>query len=299
MVSTMPAIDERVALMALLRSGPPRAWSELTDRVLACGSAYEVLVERDSGGQGELFATRPDPSEAITAAAAFLRGWSRRSVKLLTILDPRYPAALRTVYQRPPFLFYRGDLDRLHMRCVAVLGTQKASDKELRRAGDIAAGLADLGVAVACGVAPGSDIAVHRAVRKAQGHSLAVLGTGVQRVYPAESAPLQAELARTQLIASQYWPDAPPSHTSYPKRDAVLCGFAAATVVVEAEWGGDARNQGRVALQHGRPLLLHESLLAYDWGRQYAALPGTTIVSGADDALSQLTARLALEPKDQ
>jgi len=125
------------------------------------------------------------------------------------------------------------------------------------------------------------------------GKRVAVIGTGLLQSYPKENAPLQAELGKSQLVLSQFWPKSSPTRTSFPMRNAVMSGYAAATVVVEAAWKSGARMQARLALQHGRPVLLLDSLLEHDWAREYAQLPGTRVVSGPDDVLEQLDDILA------
>lgn len=285
-VSAMAGTREQAALLALLRARRT-GWREVTDRVEACGSAIEVLKAADPG-QGELFAEAPDAEQALDDAQSAIAGWEAQGIRLVTILDDDYPGQLLTVHQRPPFLFYRGTLDPGDANGVAVVGTRKPSPEGLRRAGDIAAGLAERRVPVISGLAAGIDAAAHRAAMGVGGRTVAVIGTGLQRSYPAENASLQEDLAASHLVLSQFWPNAAPSRTSFPMRNAVMSGYAAATVVVEAAWKSGARMQARLALQHGRPVLLLDSLLVHDWAREYAAQPGTTVVSSADDVLAAL-----------
>lgn len=291
-MSRMDRITEQAALLALLR-GRRRGWGAVADRVEACGSAREVLLDDEPQGQGELFHDGPTPDERLEAARTAITKWQAEGIHLVTLLDDDYPGQLFTIHQRPPFLFYRGKLDPGDAQGVAVVGTRRPSTSGTRRASEIAAGLARRGVSVVSGLAAGVDTAAHRAALDAGGRTVAVIGTGLQRSYPAQNADLQDELGRSHLVLSQFWPEAAPTKTSFPMRNAVMSGYAAATVVVEAAWKSGARMQARLALQHGRPVFLLDSLLQHDWAREYASLPGTRVVSGPEDVLDQLSDVLA------
>lgn len=284
----MDRITEQAALLTLLR-GRRSGWSVVTDRIEACGSAYEVLMNDEPQGQGELFRDGPAPAESLDAARVAIAEWAAEGIHLVTLLDDEYPGQLLTIHQRPPFLFYRGKLDSRDAHGVAVVGTRNPSPAGVRRASEIAAGLARRGVPVVSGLAAGIDTAAHRGALETGGRTVAVIGTGLQRSYPAQNADLQDELSRSHLVLSQFWPAAAPTKTSFPMRNAVMSGYSAATVVVEAAWKSGARMQARLALQHGRPVFLLDSLLQHDWAREYATWPGTRVVSGPEDVLDQLS----------
>lgn len=288
----MDRMTEQAALLALLR-GRRSGWSAVADSVETCGSAHEVLMQGEPGEQAALFSEGPSPEERLGEARAAIEQWLAEGARLVTLLDEEYPSQLLTIHQRPPFLFYRGQLDERDAGGVAVVGTRKPSEKGLRKATEIAAGLAVRGVPVISGLAGGVDTAAHRGALDAGGRTVAVIGTGIFQHYPKENAALQDELSASHLVLSQFWPQANPTKTSFPMRNAVMSGYAAATVVVEAAWKSGARMQARLALQHGRPVLLLKDLLEHDWAREYARWPGTRVVSGPDDVLAQLDDILA------
>ena len=122
---------------------------------------------------------------------------------------------------------------------------------------------------------------------------MAVIGTGLQQRYPRENAQLQDYIAREHLVISQFWPDAAPTKKSFPMRNAVMSGYAAATVVIEASYRSGARMQARLALEHGRPVLLMDTLLEHDWARDYAGRPGTHVVRNSAEVLERLDDILA------
>lgn len=287
-LSALSRVDqelEQAALVALLRRGD-RSWSELTDQVEAVGSARGVLENAlDAAGQGMLFDTASEVD--LEAVVAEIAAWRREGMRLVTILDDDYPLYLRLVHQRPPFLFMRGDLMEGDLR-VAVVGTRRPTPEGVGHARAIAGGLAERGITVVSGLAAGIDTAAHGSALAVGGRTVAVVGTGLRRSYPTQNARLQQEIAERGLLLSQFWPDAPPSKTSFPMRNAVMSGYSLATVVVEAAYRSGARMQARLALEHGRRVFLMRSLMIHEWAREYATRPNTTVIDGPADVVREL-----------
>jgi DNA processing protein len=215
-------------------------------------------------------------------------------VSLVTVLDDEYPTNLRLVYNRPPFLFARGDLRPEDDRALAVVGTRSASEEGREQAARLARDLVDHGVTVLSGLALGIDAAAHDATLAAGGRTVAVMGAGIQRVYPAENRELAARIVDAGgALVSQFWPDAPPTRYSFPMRNVVMSGMAVGTVVVEASSTSGAKMQARLALDHGKRLFLVESLVMHErWARDYAERPGATVVKCVDDVLVALESEL-------
>lgn len=282
-ITTMPDDHQAqvAALVALLRRSGAR-WTEIAAEALAEGSALAVLHRR-LGVAENLF---DDPiQEALDAAWTELRAWTADGIGVHSLFDETYPAGLRDIHQMPPLVFTRGTLaeDR---RAVAVVGTRKPTDHGLGIAESCASALAESGITVVSGLAAGIDTAAHTAALRAGGRTVAVIGTGVNRYYPAANRALQNQIVRDGLVLSQFWPDAPPGKHTFPMRNAVMSGYAAATVVVEAAYRSGARMQARLALQHGRTVVLADSLLQHDWAREYATRPGVFVVSTADELVA-------------
>jgi DNA processing protein len=191
-------------------------------------------------------------------------------IRLTTVLDDDYPSNLRTIYNLPPFLFYRGTLDATDARSVAVVGTRHASDEGIRRGSEIATELAKQGVTVLSGLARGIDTAAHLAALDAGGRTIAVMGTGILRCYPADNADLAEEITQHGAIVSQFWPSAPPTQYNFPRRNVVTSGMGQGTVVVEATSTSGAKMQARLALEHGkRVFLLHDLVTSQTWAQRY------------------------------
>jgi DNA processing protein len=284
--------EEQAALLAWLRR-PKVVWSTVTEQLEECGSV-QVAVAGASPAQGALFDIAPTDDEQ--QAAADLERWEDAGIRMVSVLDPEYPSNLRMIHQRPPVLFLRGTANDCDAMSVAVVGTRQATTQGLDQAKDLAAGLAARGVPVISGLAAGIDTAAHTMALASGGRTVAVIGTGIDRAYPAQNAALQQEIATRGLLVSQFLPGAPPTKTSFPMRNAVMSGYALATVVIEAAYQSGARMQARLALQHGRHVFLMRSLLQHDWARGYAERPGVTVVDNAEhvfDGLQRLAAESA------
>lgn len=282
----MIGIEERAAVVVLVRRGGG-SWPEIADRIAAAGSAVTLLHEAvDEDGQGTLFDVHDGEAE-FAEAVKDVTAWQEEGMRLLTVLDSDYPLNLRLVHQQPPFLFARGTVldDELS---VAVVGTRSPSERGVRFAAQIASGLAERGVTVASGLAQGIDTAAHKAALQAGGRTVAVIGTGLRRFYPAPNAWLQRKISNDGLVLSQFWPDAPPSKLSFPMRNAVMSGYCLATVVIEALEKSGARMQARLALEHGRHVFLMRSLLEHEWARNYAGRPNTTVIDDAQQVFDGL-----------
>jgi DNA processing protein len=266
----------------------------VTDQLEEHGS-LRAAVAGGMPAQGALFGA--DDQDDVGAAAADLDQWERAGIRIITVLDAEYPSNLRMIHQRPPVLFMQGTDDGRDATSVAVVGTRQPTPQGIEQAQQLAAGLVSRGIPVISGLAAGIDSAAHTAALAAGGRTVAVIGTGIDRAYPPQNADLQNEIAARGLVISQFLPGSPPTKVSFPMRNAVMSGYALATVIVEAAYRSGARMQARLALQHGRHVFLLRSLLQHDWARDYAQRPGVTVVDNTDDVFDGLQ-RLASEPTE-
>ncbi|MGH9103610.1 MAG: DNA-processing protein DprA [Acidimicrobiales bacterium] len=211
--------------------------------------------------------------------------------RLVTVLDPEYPANLRMVHNLPPFLFVRGSLEDADVRSVAVVGTRRASEVGMRRAARMARLLSERGVTVVSGLARGVDTAVHRAALAAGGRTAAVLGTGILRTYPPENGDLAAEIADRGALVSQFWPTRAPTKDTFPRRNVVMSGLTQGTVVIEAGNMSGARMQARLAIEHGKSVFLLRSLVNdQPWAQSYVRRRGAIEVGDVDEVVEHLAA---------
>jgi DNA processing protein len=282
--------DERAALVALLQTRPGGLrWAEITAEVLESASALEVWHRLVPAALVE----PPGRPDALESAAHDLDRWTSQGSTPVTILDSDYPIRLRGIHQAPPVLFARGSLIR-DDSAVSVVGSRKASERGLAIAAGVARELVARGVTVAAGLALGIDTAAHRAALADGGRTVAVIGTGINKVYPAENRDLHEEIASRGLLLSQFWPDAPPQKQNFLMRNATMSGYGLATVVVEAGEHSGARAQARMAVEHGRPVILTDLVVERnDWARALVARPGIRVASSLSsvlDAVDQIIA---------
>lgn len=290
------ARTERAALVALLRLSGIK-WSDAVLQVLESGSAVSVL-DRAIGSTDTLFPGDARVAQVVTDAVAEIAEWEADGIGVHAFFEDSYPAQLRGIREMPPLLFTRGEV-RTDTRAIAVVGTRNASADGLRIARAVATSLAHREITVVSGLAKGIDTAAHQAALKAGGRTVAVVGTGIRRYYPPGNRDLQDHIARVGLVVSQFWPDAPPTRQTFPMRNAVMSGYAAATVVIEAGWKSGARIQARLALQHGRHVILTDRVLQHEWARSFAENPGVYVVRGTAELLDAVEDILADMPTDE
>jgi DNA processing protein len=179
---------------------------------------------------------------------------ARLGLDILTMEDPAYPQRLLQLELPPPVLFVRGDTATLAAeRLVAVVGTRRPTEMGRRLAAQIASSIAGLSGVVVSGLAVGIDGAAHAAAVGVHRPTIAVLGTGHARLYPRGHQPLlEAIVAEGGAVISELGPDVPGDHSTFPRRNRIISGVAAATVVVEAPRKSGALITAGWALEQGR-----------------------------------------------
>ena len=236
-----------------------------------------------------------DPALLARAAPLCARGREVRrraeedGIGVLPWSDPLYPAALLAIPDAPPALWYRGLLETLRRPAVAIVGSRAASAVAIETAGRLGADLASRGVAVVSGLARGVDSAAHRGALRA-GCTIAVLGSGVDRVYPREHAALARDIAGQGLVVSEYPPGTPPLAFHFPLRNRLISGLSRAVVVVEASERSGSLITAACALEQGREVMAVPGNVLSGRNRGAHALirDGARIVEGADDIADHL-----------
>ncbi|MEO6087306.1 MAG: DNA-processing protein DprA [Umezawaea sp.] len=229
--------------------------------------------------------------EYLTAAQAEVDKLTQPDARLITVLDEDFPSTLRLIHNAPPFLFVRGHFTDADLRSVAVVGTRKASEDGIRRAGRMARELVRRNVTVVSGLAAGIDTAAQTAALEAGGRTIAVIGTGINRYYPAENRQLADRIATEGhgAVVSQFWPAASATRMSFPLRNITMSGIAQGTVVIEAGSTSGAKMQARVALEHGKKVFLIKSLTEQqEWARTYVETRGAVQVEDVDAVATAL-----------
>jgi DNA processing protein len=142
---------------------------------------------------------------------------------------------------------------------------------------------------VVSGLARGIHTAAHRAALTAGARTVAILGTGITRCYPAENAGLATEIAGSGALVSQFWPTSPPGKYTFPRRNVVTSGISKGTVVIEASSTSGAKMQACLALEHGKKVFLVRSLVTTQpWAQDYVASLGAIEVADVDEVSRQV-----------
>ncbi len=175
-----------------------------------------------------------------------------KDIQVLTWLDEQYPRLLREIDQSPPVLYVRGGLNISDEIAVAVVGTRRVTKYGRQVAEEIAIGLAQNGVTVVSGLARGVDSIAHQAALEAGGRTIAVLGSGVDKIYPPEHRRLAERIIAQGALLSDYPPGTQPDATNFPPRNRIISGLSLAVVVVEAGEKSGALITASFAADQGR-----------------------------------------------
>ncbi len=230
------------------------------------------------------------PEDTLKAAERDLLFCSQRNVTMITFWDSRYPAALREIFDPPFLLFVRGRLPDSERPSIAVVGTREPTAAAVIAAQRLAEGIAIAGNAVISGLARGIDASAHRGALRARMDSAgsaaptgAVLGCGIDRIYPATHRSLAAEILSTGgFLVSEYSPGIGAVGYHFPARNRIISGISRGVVVVQAPAKSGALITADYALDQGRDLFVHAAGLsgAVGAGTRDLADDGAQIIDG-------------------
>jgi len=223
-------------------------------------------------------------------ANAYTAGLEARGLRFLARSDPSFPPLLRSIHDPPPGLFLRGtaEAEVLARPAVAVVGARACSGYGMSVARMLGRDLGAAGLVVVSGLARGVDAEAHRGALDGGGITVAVLGCGVDRDYPAANAPLAAKIGATGLVVSEYAPGVEPAPWRFPARNRVVAGLCAAAVVVEAREKSGALITADFALEEGREVFAvpGEIRSALSAGSNALLKLGAAPLTGSEDVLA-------------
>lgn len=283
-----------MALALSLRPGVgPASYRELVSTFGCAGRAWEHL-SRGSRQAGR------EAAAALCAARDAMRNAGRVGARLVLAGDVDYPTCLLELHHPPPRLFVAGDLEMLRPPVVAIVGTRSSTPYGERVTRALAEALARAGASVISGMARGVDGTAHRAALAVGGRTAAVLGTGLDVVYPAAHRALHAELRRRGLLISEELPGDRASAGSFPRRNRIIAALAQVVIVVEAGTKSGAINTAGHALELGRTVAAVPGPVdsAQSTGANLLLRDGAALIAEVADALALvgLTAAAAVEP---
>jgi DNA processing protein len=221
--------------------------------------------------------------------------------RIVTLWDRDYPSHLKKIYDPPPFLFVRGDFDTHDTAAIAIVGTRGPTSYGSRIAEQFAGELARLGVTIVSGLARGIDTIVHQATLKAGGRTLAIIGSGVDIIYPPENKPLVERIVEQGALVSEFEMGAKPDAGNFPRRNRIISGMTLGTLVVETGVDGGAMITATTALDQNREVFAIPSAIGDKRrsGTNFLIKEGKALLTETvEDILAELTPRLKSVLKD-
>ncbi len=221
--------------------------------------------------------------------------WSRREkCRLLVRGDPAYPALLEEIYDPPLILYCRGNPETLSRPSVAVVGTRRPTYYGLQMAQGLSFDLAKRGVVIVSGLARGIDSAAHRGCLESQGPTIAVLGCGIDVVYPPEHRQLTQRIIENGLLVSEFPPGTSPAPQNFPVRNRIISGLSLGTVIVEASEYSGSLITARLAMEQNREVFAIPGNLTspQSFGPNFLIKQGAKLVQMWRDIVEELPAEL-------
>ena len=228
-----------------------------------------------------------DNRAAVTGALA----WSVAPEQhIVTLADPEYPQALLEIPDPPALLYVRGRLELLNRPALAIVGSRNATPQGIQNAEGFAGALADAGLLIASGLALGIDGAAHRGALAAGGDTVAFIGTGIDRIYPARNRELALAIGTRGAIISEFPIGTPVAAANFPRRNRLISGFSRGVLVIEAAVESGSLITARLAGEQGREVFAIPGSIHSPQSRGCHKLikQGAKLVETAQDVLEEL-----------
>ena len=253
------------------------------------GASREQLLKVVKAHQAD--ALLLPPAATLPARVDAVLAWRAQPGNLLLTLDhPDYPDDLRQIPAAPLMLYVKGRAELLRRKSVAVVGSRNASAQGVLNAERMAQALSEAGLTIVSGLALGIDTAAHAGGLRGAGATVAVIGTGADRIYPAANGKLARQIAEEGCIVSEYALGTPPLRDNFPRRNRVISGLARGVLVVEAAAKSGSLITARLAASQGRdvyamPGSVHATLAK---GCHRLIREGAKLVETAADVLEDM-----------
>lgn len=221
----------------------------------------EAVLSASSAGLASVRGVGPKVAENIVSQREGLDAGreeaaaAKLGARLVTPVDPEYPAPLKTIYDPPLCLYVRGTLEKKDDQALAVVGTRRVSHYGAAQAERLAYQASKAGFVIVSGLARGIDTVAHRAALKAGGRTIAVLGGAMDKLYPPENRELAEEISGQGALISEFPLGREPDRTTFPYRNRVVSGLSKGVLVVEAGLDSGAMNTAEQALEQGRSVM--------------------------------------------
>lgn len=225
--------------------------------VAYCGGVEAVFTERKQAllkipGIGEATVNSLVSHNAFPRAEKEVEFVEKYNIQHFFFLDQTYPMRLKQCVDSPLMLYYKGNADLNQQRIVSIVGTRRATGYGKRICNELVEGLASLGVLITSGLAYGIDTSAHKAALDAGLPTVAVLGHGLDRIYPQLNKPLAGRMVQQGGLLTEFLSETNPDRENFPKRNRIVAGIADATIVIEAGVKGGALITAEIANSYNR-----------------------------------------------
>lgn len=210
--------------------------------------------------------------------------------RMLSCFDSDYPEQLTGIHEMPTVIWIKGIL-KVETKALSIVGTRTPSEWALSYVANLVEGLKDSEITIVSGLASGVDTCAHTEALKNGLRTVAVLGNGLDISYPSQNVHLQNKIAQEGMILSQFPPGFSPTKFSFPMRNAVMSGYSRSSLIVEAGEHSGTRIQGRLAIAHGRSVILTQRVVEQTlWAKELSKHQGVFVAQNVSEAVD-----LALE----
>lgn len=282
-LSSVPGIGPNKLRTLISHFGSPsQVFQSSRNKLMAVGKVDAGIAQRIRKYDG-----RPFVEEQ-------LKRLKKSGVRLITFWDKEYPAALKQIYDPPTFLFVKGSLQPEDRHAVSIVGSRRPSNYGKRITEKLTAELAAKGLTIVSGLAYGTDTLAHRTSLKSGSRTIAVLGSGVDVIYPQSNVALAREIAQNGAVISEFAMGAKPDWMNFPRRNRIICGLSLGTVVIEAAQKSGALITAAMALEQNREVFAVPGNIdsPNSLGTNNLIKQGAKVVTCVEDVLEELMPQL-------
>jgi DNA processing protein len=281
-----PGLGARMAGKLLRAMGSPEA--------IFNASRTELESHRLTAAVGQAIHTR----QPMSAAAKELAQAQAAGIRLLTWYDPGYPQRLREIYDPPPLLYARGNVELLNRHLISIVGSRRSTPYGNQMAEKLARELADRGLVIVSGLARGIDSCAHKgALSSLTGATIGVLGCGIDVIYPKENKKIFAEMEQRGAVISKFAMAAFPGPQNFPIRNRILSGMSVGVVVVEGAQCSGSLIAARLAMEFGREVygVPSNATQPTSFGPKQLIKQGAKLVTSWEDVIEELPTPIRAE----
>lgn len=227
----------------------------------------------------------------IDSTYSEINNLNKINANIITFWDDNYPTILKKIYSPPLILYYIGKLELLNTNCIAIVGTRTPSSYGKLVTQNITQQLISLNITIVSGMARGIDSIAHQTTLNNNGNTIAVIGSGLDVIYPPENTNMFNNISNKGLILSEYPLGTKPDPQNFPKRNRIISGLSLGTVLVETRINGGAMQTANFALDQGREVFAIPGNITStnSEGTNYLIQKGEAkLISNADDILAEL-----------